>query len=261
MESAPPDSAPPGKPPSASPPAGNPAFRPLPDSGRVFATARTVRSTDVTPDGRLRLDAVARYLQEAAEDDLAEAGWQEPYDWLLRRCAVAVRAFPRYRDQVRLSTFCSATGPRWAERTTTLAGRDGDLIQGTAVWVATERGTGRPRPLGPEFHRLYGAAAAGRSVTARLFHPPPDGTPASQAWPLRASDFDPAGHVNNTVHWAVVEDVLAGAGWLPASAEVEYHRQIRPGQRPRLATSGTGGELRLWLLAGRQRLASAYLAR
>jgi hypothetical protein len=58
-----------------------------------------------------------------------------------------------------------------------------------------------------------------------------------------------------------VEDVLAGAGWLPASAEVEYHRQIRPGQRPRLATSGSGGELRLWLLAGRQRLASAYLAR
>ena len=50
-------------------------FLPDPAHGRVFTTARAVRSTDVTPAGRLRFDALARYLQEAAEDDLAGAGW------------------------------------------------------------------------------------------------------------------------------------------------------------------------------------------
>jgi hypothetical protein len=50
-------------------PAG-PAFSPYPARGPVFTTAaRVVRSTDVTPAGRLRFDALARYLQEAAEDD------------------------------------------------------------------------------------------------------------------------------------------------------------------------------------------------
>jgi len=49
----------------------------------VFATVQVVRGTDVAPSGRLRLDALARYLQDAAEDDLADAGWDEPYGWLL----------------------------------------------------------------------------------------------------------------------------------------------------------------------------------
>ena len=66
-------------------------FVPDPSAGRIYTTARTVRSTDATPGGRLRLDALARYLQEAAEDDVIDAGWQEPYDWLLRKSAVTVR--------------------------------------------------------------------------------------------------------------------------------------------------------------------------
>ncbi|HUL25351.1 MAG TPA: hypothetical protein VLW44_06235 [Streptosporangiaceae bacterium] len=69
-------------------------FAPDPAHGRVFTTARVVRGTDVTPSGRLRLDALARYLQDAAEDDLADAGWDQPYGWLLRRCEVAIRGHP-----------------------------------------------------------------------------------------------------------------------------------------------------------------------
>jgi acyl-ACP thioesterase len=235
-------------------------FLPDPASGRVFTTARTVRSTDVTPAGRLRFDALARYLQEAAEDDLAGTGWDAPYDWLLRRCAVSVRGYPVRGEQVGLRTYCSATGPRWAERTTTLAGRAGDLIQACAVWVAITRPDGNPCPLGAEFHRLYGPSTAGRRVSARLSHPGPPQAAAGQPWPLRASDFDPAGHVNNTIHWAAVEDVLAGTGRLPASAELEYHRAMLPGCLPRLATSQAGGRIWLWLLDGAQRLASARLA-
>jgi acyl-ACP thioesterase len=87
-------------------------FAPDPPHGRVFTTDRVVRSTDVTPSGRLRFDALARYLQDAAEDDLADAGWDEPCGWLLRRCEVAVRDYPGFGQRVGLRTFCSATGPR-----------------------------------------------------------------------------------------------------------------------------------------------------
>ena len=78
---------------SASPP----AFAASPAAGRVFAVSRVVRSTDVTPAGRLRFDALARYLQDAAEDDLAASGWDEPSDWLLRRVTVAGRRYPGRR--------------------------------------------------------------------------------------------------------------------------------------------------------------------
>jgi acyl-ACP thioesterase len=225
----------------------------------VFASSRIVRSTDVTPAGRLRLDALARYLQEAAEDDLADAEWDEPYTWLARRVAVTVRGYPARRDRVSLRTFCSATGPRWAERTTTLAGPGGDLIQAAAVWVAIAPADGRPVPLGDGFHRLYGASAQGRHVSARLSHPGPPESAAGRRWPLRAVDFDVAGHVNNTVHWAAVEDALAGQDWRPASAELEYHRPVLPGADTRLVTSQAPGELSVWLCHGTERLASGRL--
>jgi acyl-ACP thioesterase len=140
-------------------------------------------------------------------------------------------------------------------------------MQARAVWAAVARDSGHSVPLGPAFHRLYGKAAQGRTVSARLSLPAPpsaDGQDAvhpGRAWPLRASDFDMAGHVNNSVHWAAVEDVLAEAGWLPSGAELEYHRPILPGHDPRLVVTEQPDQLRCWLLDGPHRLASARLAR
>jgi acyl-ACP thioesterase len=238
----------------------DPDFLPDPAHGRMFTATRAVRSTDVTPSGRLRFDALARYLQDAAEDDVAGTGWDAPYGWLLRRCTVTVRRYPVRGEQVGLRTFCSATGPRWAERTTTVSGPAGDLIQARAVWVAITRADGSPCPLGAEFHRLYGPSTSGRRVSARLSHPGPPPAQAGEPWPLRAADFDPAGHVNNSIHWAAAEDVLAGDGRLPAGAELEYHRAVLPGHQPRLASAHAGDQIWLWLLDGPHRLASARLA-
>jgi acyl-ACP thioesterase len=258
----------------------SPAFTPEPGTGRVFAARRMVRSTDVTPSGRLRLDALARYLQNVAEDDVADAlhvaslperaaggsgGSGRPAGlagvvWLVRRCAIEVRSFPVMGDRLTLRTFCSGVGPRWAERTTTVSGEAGDLMQATALWAAISAAEGRPVPPGEEFDRLYGEAAHGRVVSARLSHPRPVGS-GGRPWTLRAADFDTARHVNNAVHWAAVEDVLAEAGWAPAAAEVEYQRAIQPGCEPRLVTGGDDAQRMAWLLDGERVLASARLRR
>lgn len=244
------------------------SFRSEPPSGRVFATRRLVRSTDVTASGRLRLDALARYLQHAAEDDLADSGLAEPVVWLVRRCELRIRELPRMGDRLAVGTFCSGTGPRWAERTTTLCGPAGPLVQAGAVWAAVSQPDGRPVPLSAAFLAIYGDSAGGRVVSARLSHRRPDaegneaaGPSLPSAWPLRAADFDTAGHVNNAVHWAVVEDELAAAGWIPATAEVEYQRPIEPGCQPQLVTSRREGETLLWLRTDGRLLASARLTR
>jgi acyl-ACP thioesterase len=230
---------------------------------RVFALQRVVRGSDVNTDGRLRLDALARYLQDAAEDDVAEAGLREPQLWVLRRCALDIAGFPRLGQKLTVRTFCSGIGPRWAERTTTLSTMaDGELVRATAVWAAVSADTGRPLPLGPEFHRIYGPSADGRTASARLSHPRPPDSHGTAPWPLRASDFDASGHVNNTIHWSAVEDTLAGTGWLPASAEIEYHRPALPGAQPRLLVTRAPDLVYAWLLDGtdsRRPLASARL--
>jgi acyl-ACP thioesterase len=249
-----------------------PLFSTEPPGGRVFEGRRAVRSTEVRPDGRFRFDALARALQDVAEDDVSATGWQAPYGWLLRRCAVTVRGYPRFGTDLTLRTFCSATGPRWAQRTTTVAGPDGPLMQAVAVWAAVDLASGAPVPLGDEFFRHYGQATQGRRASARLTLPKPDGTadgpegrpaPGDRPWPLRAADFDPAGHVNNAIAWAAAEDVLAARDWLPALAEMEYHRPVLPGCQPRLASRedgrGDDREILLWLMDGGERLATGRL--
>jgi acyl-ACP thioesterase len=238
-----------------------PAFVPGPASGRVYGTRRIVRSTDVTPSGRLRLDALARYLQCAAEDDLADAGLAEPVIWVLRRCELFISSLPVMGDRLSVRTYCSGTGPRWAERTTTLLAADAELVQSRAVWAVVGRDGGRPVPLSADFLRIYGESAGGRVVSARLRHPRPDGTAAGRSWALRATDFDVGGHVNNTVHWAAAEDELAVSGWVPAAAEMEYHRAILPGCTPTLITDRRDREAAIWLVEGRTLLASARLER
>lgn len=238
-----------------------PPFVPLPPAGRVYRTRRAVRSADVTPSGRLRLDALARYLQAAAEDDLVDSGLEEPVFWVLRRCELAISSLPSVGDRLSVATYCSGTGPRWAERTTTLSGAGGEAVQARAVWAVVGQVDGRPTPLSADFLRIYGESAAGRTVSARLSHPRPDTAAERRAWPLRATDFDLVGHVNNAVHWAAVEDELAVSGWVPAVAEMEYHRAMTPGCSPTLVTDRRDREAAIWLVDDGTLLASAWLER
>jgi len=98
-------------------------------------------------------------------------------------------------------------------------------------------------------------------VSARLSHPRPDPLAQVRDWPLRASDFDAAGHVGNTIHWQAAEEVIAGLDWLPTRAEMEYHHPILPGDRVRLAYRLAPGRADIWLLNDARRLASAQLTR
>src|SRR6202790_123913 len=108
-------------------------FVPLPDTGRRVTRVRRVRLSDVTGTGRLRLDALARYLQDIAGDDVDDAGLGGA--WVLRRVALACGALPAFRDEVTLTTFCSGTGSRWAERRTTLHAGGEVRVEAVALWV------------------------------------------------------------------------------------------------------------------------------
>ena len=66
-------------------------------------------------------------------------------------------------------------------------------------------------------------------MKARLDHPdPPDGELDGFAWPLRFTDFDVLGHVNNAACWQIVEEALAERRDLraPLRAEVQHRTAI-----------------------------------
>ena len=195
------------------------------DSGRRFSTSRRVRLGDVTPSGRLRLDAVARYLQDVAFDDGEDAGVKGTERWILRRLAIDVTSLPRFTDMVDVTTWCSGAGARWAERTTTITGPTA-AIEAIAIWVYVDE-RGRPSRLPPEFFEHWGTSAGDRKVSARLSHPdPPADAPVARTWPLRRTDFDIVGHVNNAAYWETVEELVAVG---PGTWEIEFREEIPRG--------------------------------
>ncbi len=133
-----------------------------------------------------------------------------------------------------LVTWCSGIGAAWAERRTSIVGSAGVAAEAVSLWVSLDPVTMRPAPLGERFRGIYGPAAAGRSVAARLLHGPAPADTPGRGWPLRVADFDVLGHVNNAAGWAMLEDELArhAPGACVGTAEVEYRRAIGAGGEP-----------------------------
>src|SRR4051794_2583555 len=139
--------------------------------GRVYERCLLPGLGDAGPGGRVRLDALARWLQDTAYADVRDAGVAEEGGWVVRRTAVRVERFPRFGEPVTLRTWCSGLGRAWAERTTTVAGEHGAAASAVALWVHVDPATGRPRPFSGDELRVFEASAAGRVVKARLRHP------------------------------------------------------------------------------------------
>jgi acyl-ACP thioesterase len=125
-------------------------------------------------------------------------------------------------------------------------------VEAVSLWVHVDLGTGRPIPLSGRFFELYGEAAAGRTVRARLAHgdPPPERRGNSHPWPLRATDFDVMGHMNNAVYWAAVEEELRRRRDVraPMRAELEFRTAVEPGDAVELVTDDGRQDLQLWLV-------------
>ncbi|MDQ2729377.1 MAG: thioesterase [Actinomycetota bacterium] len=244
--------------------------------GRNFRSSRRVRLGDVTPTGRVRLDAVARYLQDIAGDDVDDAGISGEAAWVVRRASLEVHHRPEYEDRLDLVTWCSGTGAAWAERRTTVSLAARPVIEASSLWVCLDQAALRPKPLDERFFAVYGQAPQSRPVPSRLrlpanppadplanpltnplANPPTDplAEPArvtSTPWPLRGADFDVLGHVNNAVAWAALEEQVSRGHpeRLIDRAQVEYRAAIELGARLTVVSADQEGVVGVWLIDG-----------
>ncbi|MEX2294308.1 MAG: acyl-ACP thioesterase domain-containing protein [Acidimicrobiales bacterium] len=233
-----------------------------PAAGRLFEEARRVRLGDVSPGGRLRLDAATRYLQDLSADDTADAALPDAESWVVRKTFLEVRASPRYLEALELATWCSGTGSHWAERRISIVGQLGGSIEAATTWVHVDPASGRPKRVPDSFGALYGEASGGRRMKARLLHPDPPLDAASAPWALRFTDFDLLSHVNNAAYWEAVEEALSDRRHLraPLRAEVEHRIAIERGASVELVTADTGDTVMVWLVADGEVAASARVA-
>jgi acyl-ACP thioesterase len=208
--------------------------------GRAFTHSRTPGFADCAPSGRVRLDALACWLQDVAYADVEDAGLAQAAVWVVRRTRMRVGRFPRFGERVELTTFCSGLGRMWAERRTDLViGGDSEpVVEAVSLWVHLDRESWRPVVLSEAEIATYGGAAPERRVSARLRHPPPPEHNGGVKWTFRLTECDIADHINNAAYWGPLEEeLLAGPDPESIDVEVEYRSPSQAGTK-RIVSDG-----------------------
>lgn len=198
---------------------------------------------DAGIDRNLRVDSVARFIQDVANDDWLDVGFVSDLTYVVRRTSMRLvdgACWPTFGQHLTLTTWCSGTGPAWAERRTDLA-VDGRLVIETAgLWVPIDQ-TGQPRRLPAAFYEIYAEAAGGRRISGRVISPDLSPTARSSGWALRRADIDVVGHVNNAAVWCAVSEVATPSlRW----ASLVHHGSLEGDDEVSLSVDGG----RFWLV-------------
>jgi acyl-ACP thioesterase len=207
---------------------------PRADGVRSYAGPAFAGIADCTPTGRVRLDALARWLQDIAYLDVLDAGLESVAVWVVRRTRIRVNRWPRFAERFELTTFWSGLGRMWAERRTDMRrpGVDTRDVEAVSLWVHLDPERRLPFPLTEAEVSAYAGPDAPRRVTARLRHPlPPASAGAGSAWTFRATESDVADHINNAAYWQPLEEELLAqdAEPGPVDIELEYRAPAQPG--------------------------------
>jgi acyl-ACP thioesterase len=222
------------------------------ETARVFELRGRVRLGDVDRLGRLRLDSTARWLQDAATDDAADAGLSRAYGWLVRRTMIDTIRPAMLGETVKVATWCTGIGRSWAERRSQITGDRGALIDAVSLWVQIDVATGRPARISSDFLDAYQATAGTRAVSARLHLGLPDGDQPVERinWKIRRTDVDPFGHVNNAATWAYLEECAAlddDECSRIGRAEMEYLQPVEHGRATKAVLRRSASTLDAWL--------------
>jgi acyl-ACP thioesterase len=239
-----------------------------PATGTPFETGWPVRLADTDRDQRLRLDAVARYLQDIGFEhlDAVEDG-DTHRGWVVRRTVIDVLKSIEFGEHVTLRRWCSALSNRWCNMRVQICGSKGGLIEteGFLIHFGTESGV--PARMSDRFMAPMLASTTDHRLRwkAALIDPMPsagDTGVQELTFPLRVADFDWLDHVNNAVYLSALEEFLATHADLmagPHRTVVEYAKPLKAGEQVRLVGRRDGAALGVWFAVGDEARAVAQV--
>lgn len=216
-----------------------------PSSGYVYTTGWRLATTDIDEHQQLRLDGVARYIQEVGAEHLADAQLAEVHPhWIVLRTVIDVINPIELPSDITFHRWCAALSTRWCSMRVQLQGSAGGRIETEGFWICVNKDTLTPSRLTDDCIARFGSTTENHRLKWRpwLTGPNIDGT--ETPFPLRRTDIDPFEHVNNTIGWSRLHHqhfVDRGAGrhgclsWL-------YRHQVRRAGADQVHRSRVGAQ-------------------
>jgi acyl-ACP thioesterase len=240
-------------------------LHPLPETGYVYRTSWRVATGDIGGDLHLRMDSVARYIQEVGAEHLVDAGAAEDHPhWLVQRTVIDVIEPIEFPNEISFSRWCSALSNRWCTMRVDLVGSDGGRIETEGFWIAINHRTLTPQRVSDELVERFASTTDERRLKWRPWLANPDSFDETVTFPLRRTDIDVFEHVTNTAYWHAIHEVMAQVPEVcqaPYRAVVEYRKPIPYGADLRLAWRRRGEEVHIAFTVDDEVRAAALLRR
>jgi acyl-ACP thioesterase len=224
----------------------------LPGSGYIYRTGWPLTTSDMDQDRQIRLDGVARYIQQVGAEHLvdAEAADIHPH-WIVQRTVIDVIEPLGWPNDITFQRWCSGISTRWCSMRVRLDGAQGGRVETEGFWINMNKDTATPSLISDGFfnrlasttdnHRLKWRPWLDASMAGDLITP----------FALRSTDIDHFRHVNNTIYWHGVHEVLAQVpvvATAPYRTVVEYRKPIQPREQVTIHSEHRDGELRMWFV-------------
>lgn len=223
-----------------------------------FSRTYRVRNDDIDRDMRMRLDGVARHVQNVSADmiDSSPLIETDPF-WILRRTVIDVLEPITWPADITVTRWCSAIGSRWVTMRQSLTSdpetspfnpderAPGSIeTESFCIKVTAEGGLSRITDAALD---LLGKGVSETRLRWKAINtvPLPEDVGDDSTFAARATDVDQFGHVNNAIHLAdrrasthrstgTARRTVSGRHRVPAPDPAGYHRRCtQAGERGR----------------------------
>jgi len=206
----------------------------------VWSESFRVRAYEVDVWGRASAPTVCNWLQEAAGNHATHLGWgieglhAQGLTWVLSRLHLRLDRLPRWRDEVRVTTWPAGAQRLYALREFRLECDGGALGAATTGWMVLNQASRRPMRPAEEVAAMA-SRAPGRALADPFDKlPEPDSIELERSLEVRNLDLDINRHANNVsvIGWALEALPLEGLdGRRLAGLEIEFRGETHGGDR------------------------------
>lgn len=246
------------------------SYHPLGDrkaEAKYFTADYRVRTGDIDQDMRVRLDSLARYLQDVANDhiEVVPFGKTDPF-WIIRRTVIDVLEPITWPSDFSVERWCGALSTRWTNMRVRISATSGTnefnpeprpngLVETEAFWI-NMNSAGLPSRISDLAMDTLTPMTDEHRLRWKAMNPGKAPAPEELSLPdrehvLRITDFDPFKHLNNAAYLEAVEDELVDHPDLlagPHRAVIEYLRPIVPGTRVTIRRQRLADVLLVWIM-------------
>lgn len=223
---------------------------------RIFKTKRRVRVGDCDVKANLRIDAIARYLQDVGYDDTNDLGLGDGGIWVARSIeiiATSKRHWPKRNQIVDLETYCGGIGRVVAQRNVNIFNDGIKCIETKTLWVSLDEDANISRV--PTWLKEEYSDAVDIS-SKRVLKSKPEKTDFDEIvnldFPLRQSDLDINNHANNSLGFDALFEASRFLGLEDFSrVYIEYHRPIDIADDTTLKLLKTPSGFDSWLITAK----------